>query len=92
MNPKQREVFAEKLMDVGNIAAGALIFGQFFSEQGFRWGLTILGLAIMAGNLRAKGADDHVASLCISRWDLCHCLGFRSTDDLTRLAAGALWA
>jgi hypothetical protein len=49
MNPKQREVFAEKLMDVGNIAAGALIFGQFFSEQGFRWELTLLGLAVMAG-------------------------------------------
>ena len=49
MNPKQREVFAEKLMDVGNIAAGALIFGQFFSEQGFRWSLTLLGLAIMGG-------------------------------------------
>ncbi len=49
MNPKQREVFAEKLMDVGNIAAGALIFGQFFSEQGFRWGLTLFGLAVMAG-------------------------------------------
>jgi hypothetical protein len=28
---------------------GALIFGQFFSEQGFRWELTLLGLAVMAG-------------------------------------------
>jgi hypothetical protein len=36
-------------MDVGNIAAGALIFSQFFSEQGFRWELTLLGLAVMAG-------------------------------------------
>lgn len=36
MNERQRQVFAEKLMDVGNLAVGALLLGQFLAE-GFNW-------------------------------------------------------
>jgi len=32
MNPKQREALAEKLMDVVNYAAGALLIGQIIGK------------------------------------------------------------
>jgi len=48
VNSKQRKAFAAKLMDVANIAVGALVFGQFLSERGFRWSLTLAGLGLMA--------------------------------------------
>lgn len=45
MNPKQREVLAEKLMDVANYAAGALLIGQIISKEFNLW-WTLAGLAI----------------------------------------------
>jgi hypothetical protein len=45
MNPKQREVLAEKLMDVANYAAGALLIGQIISKE-FILAWTLLGGAI----------------------------------------------
>ena len=33
MQEYQRRMFAEKLLDLANIAAGALVFGQFVSGQ-----------------------------------------------------------
>ncbi len=45
MNPKQREVLAEKLMDVANYAAGALLIGQIISKE-FIMAWTLLGGAI----------------------------------------------
>ncbi|EKE14193.1 MAG: hypothetical protein ACD_12C00635G0003 [uncultured bacterium] len=42
-----RSLFAEKLMDLGNIIATALIFSQFLSEKQFSIKLFTLGL-IMA--------------------------------------------
>jgi len=33
LNETQRTLFAEKLCDAGNLAAGALTFGQFLAEH-----------------------------------------------------------
>ncbi len=33
LNKTQRSLFAEKLCDAGNLAAGALTFGQFLAER-----------------------------------------------------------
>jgi len=38
-------VLAEKLCDAGNLAAGALIFGQFLAER-FSFGIAVGGLAL----------------------------------------------
>jgi hypothetical protein len=35
LNREQRRILTDKLPDVANIAAGALVFGQFFSVQAF---------------------------------------------------------
>ena len=43
--PARRELLAEKLMDVANIAVAATIFGQFVSGQPFHIGLGIAGFA-----------------------------------------------
>ena len=56
----QRGRIGEKLLDLGNIAAGALLFSQFISEKPFNivvafWGiiaivvLYLVGLRIMRG-------------------------------------------
>lgn len=45
MNPKQREVLAEKLMDVANYAAGALLIGQIIGKAFSLW-WTLTGLLI----------------------------------------------
>jgi hypothetical protein len=47
MQPR-RELLAEKLMDVANIAVAALIFGQFVSGQPFRVDLGILAIVLWA--------------------------------------------
>jgi hypothetical protein len=33
LDQRQRSVLADKLFDVGNLAAGALVFGQFLGGQ-----------------------------------------------------------
>jgi len=45
MQPR-RELLAEKLLDVANIAVAATIFGQFVSDQPFRVGTGIIGIAL----------------------------------------------
>ena len=45
MQPR-RELLAEKLLDVANIAVAATIFGQFVSGQPFRVGTGIIGIAL----------------------------------------------
>ena len=45
MQPR-RELLAEKLMDLANIAVAAMIFGQFISGQPFQIGLGIAGVAL----------------------------------------------
>ena len=42
----RRQLLAEKLMDVANIAVAAMIFGQFVSGQPFRFDVGILGVAL----------------------------------------------
>lgn len=46
LNQKQRETFAEKILDIANIAVGALIFGQFVAGTKFNYYITILAVAI----------------------------------------------
>ena len=43
---RQRGVLIDKLPDAANVAAGALLFGQFLSEQAFSLGLAIVGGAV----------------------------------------------
>jgi len=33
MNARQRQAFADKLMEVGNLAVGALLLGQFLTGR-----------------------------------------------------------
>ncbi|OFW00054.1 MAG: hypothetical protein A3H28_00875 [Acidobacteria bacterium RIFCSPLOWO2_02_FULL_61_28] len=42
----RRQLLAEKLMDVANIAVAAMIFGQLISGQPFHIGLGIAGFAL----------------------------------------------
>ena len=42
----RRELLAEKLLDVANIAVAATIFGQFVSDLPFRIGTGIIGIAL----------------------------------------------
>jgi len=44
--PARREVLAEKLLDVANIAVAATIFGQFVSGQPFRIAAAIAGIGL----------------------------------------------
>ncbi len=46
-NTDHRKVFAEKIIDLVNIAAGGLIFGQFISGQQFSTLTAIIGLIIL---------------------------------------------
>lgn len=47
LNPKTRQVWAEKTFELTNIGAGALLFGQFFSDKGFSLLPTLLGLLLI---------------------------------------------
>ena len=42
----QRSLLADKLLDVGNLAAGALIFGQVLSERPLSVTVAVLGFAV----------------------------------------------
>lgn len=44
----QRGRMAEKFMDLGNIAVGALLFSQAFSGFNFDWRLASIGLVFLA--------------------------------------------
>lgn len=43
INSKTREIWAEKTFELTNIAAGALIFGQFLSDRRFSFLSAIVG-------------------------------------------------
>lgn len=47
LNPKIRQLWAEKTFELTNIGAGALLFGQFFSEGGFSLLATLLGILLI---------------------------------------------
>lgn len=44
MNEKQRELFAKGMVDLANLVAAALIFGQFVSDSPFNLRSMSLGL------------------------------------------------
>lgn len=46
LNQKQREVLADKLADLGNIAIGSLVFGFVIRSEAFNNLSLILGLLI----------------------------------------------
>jgi hypothetical protein len=43
---EQRRTLADKVPDVANVAAGAMVFGQFLGGQRFSWLMATFGLAI----------------------------------------------
>lgn len=47
LNPKIRHVWSEKTFELTNIGAGALLFGQFFSDKGFSILATLLGILLI---------------------------------------------
>jgi len=50
----QGEFFADKLMDLANLAAAALIFGQLVSGQRLEWGPLLMGSRFTCGLWRDK--------------------------------------
>ena len=47
LNPKQRNVLAEKLADLGNIAVGSLVFGYVLRSEAFNQFSLIIGVMLM---------------------------------------------
>lgn len=45
---EQRRLLAETLRDIANVAAGAMVFGQFLAGQGFSPRVALLGLTVWA--------------------------------------------
>ena len=45
-NPRQRTLVADKLFDAGNVALGAMLFGQFVSQQPFSFALALVGVVL----------------------------------------------
>jgi len=46
MNNDQRKFVSDKLGTLGNIAVGALIFGQFLSKESFRFPSFLFGVML----------------------------------------------
>ena len=44
LKPRQRELFADKMPDVANLAAASMLFGQFLSDHPFSVWLGFAGL------------------------------------------------
>ncbi len=51
LNREQRRVLVDKLPDVANVAAGALVFGQFLSDRTFSVRMAALGITVWAALL-----------------------------------------
>ena len=47
ISKKFRLLFSEKLMDLGNISAGGLVFGQFISGNNFSMLQLIFGILLL---------------------------------------------
>lgn len=45
LRPRQRAVFGEKLLDLANFAATALVFSQFVGQQPLSWAVISAGAA-----------------------------------------------
>jgi hypothetical protein len=66
MQQKHRELFAKSMMDLGNLVAVALVFGQFVTGQPLSMGAFGIGLIVTAvlyfGGFtfsRERGGDKH---------------------------------
>ena len=64
MNQNQRQFISDKLGTLGNIAAGALIFGQFLSKEFFNFpsfvsGFVFLFTCYLTGYIILKGGDEY---------------------------------
>lgn len=46
LNPEQRRVLADKVPDLANLVAGALIIGRFVGEHTVSWSVTLVGIGI----------------------------------------------
>jgi hypothetical protein len=46
LDARQRKLVADKLFDAANVAAGAMVFGQFVTDGPFSTAVAIVGLAI----------------------------------------------
>ena len=46
MTHAQRSLFAKGLVDLANIEAGALVFGQFIIDRPLQWGTLTLSIII----------------------------------------------
>lgn len=46
LNETQRTVLIEKVPDIANVAAGALIFGQSLGQEPFSPGLALVGVTV----------------------------------------------
>lgn len=46
LNPKQKEILSDKLMDLANIAVGSLVFGVIVRSEAFSYLSVLLGLVI----------------------------------------------
>ena len=44
LNPRQRELFVDKMPDVANVAAASMFFGQFLSGRPFSVWVGLAGL------------------------------------------------
>jgi hypothetical protein len=46
LNPEQRRVLADKVPDLANLVAGALIVGRFVGEHSVSWSVTLVGIGL----------------------------------------------
>jgi hypothetical protein len=46
LKPEQRTLLAETLRDIANIAAGAMVFGQFIGSQAFSFKVAVFGIGV----------------------------------------------
>ena len=67
MQHKQRELFAKSMMDLGNLVAVALVFGQFVTGQPFSMVAFGIGLIVTAALYfggftfsRERASDRHI--------------------------------
>jgi uncharacterized membrane protein len=67
MQQKQRELFAKSMLDLGNLVAVALVFGQFvtaqpFSVVAFGTGFMVTAALYFGGFTfsRERGGDKHI--------------------------------
>ncbi|OGK10709.1 hypothetical protein A2767_04490 [Candidatus Roizmanbacteria bacterium RIFCSPHIGHO2_01_FULL_35_10] len=47
ISPGLRKLYAEKVLELANIGAGATLFSQFLTEKGFSWLSTFVGFGII---------------------------------------------